>query len=94
MLHFGVTIPATVLQRSEIPEGLPTYESSGSKLVEVVKILKHSFRKVAFCLVEIVYLKNWRDLRLSSVFCVNDLALTGGSVAVRSSAAPNGRAQC
>jgi hypothetical protein len=25
MLHFGVTIPATVPQRSEIPEGLTNY---------------------------------------------------------------------
>jgi len=37
MLPFGVTIPATVLQRSELPEGLMIYPVSSYKVCVIVQ---------------------------------------------------------
>jgi hypothetical protein len=44
MLPFGVTIPATVPQRLEIPEGLtnyPVYTSSNTIILCFIKLIQH-----------------------------------------------------
>jgi hypothetical protein len=40
MLPFGVTIPATVPQRSEIPEGLMNYPVFSIKFIDTREVIK------------------------------------------------------
>ena len=55
MLHFGVTVPATVPQRSEIPEGLMNYPVFKVVRVNKIQLIFYIFKGLMGNSVKVMY---------------------------------------
>jgi hypothetical protein len=78
MLPFGVTIPATVPQGSENPEGLTNNPVCTDSIGLCLQFLKHSLRVVLELdpvIILIIVSVCWKTLLLSTDFCPNDAIL-------------------